>query len=48
MDTYLNVAGQVKDIRQHKLDQAVTIGYSTFAGLFFLQLFYFLGGLVVF
>lgn len=31
MDTYLNVAGQVKDIRQHKLDQAVTIGYSTFA-----------------
>ena len=26
MDVYLNVAGYVKDIRQHRLDQAVTLG----------------------
>ena len=30
-DVYLNVAGQVKDIRQHRLDQAVTLGYYNFA-----------------
>jgi len=31
MDVYLNASSQVKDIRQHRLDQAVTIGYDTYA-----------------
>ena len=31
MDVYLNASSQVKDIRQHRLDQAVTIGYETYA-----------------
>eukprot|EP00088_Acartia_fossae_P028036 TRINITY_DN2880_c0_g1_i2.p1 TRINITY_DN2880_c0_g1~~TRINITY_DN2880_c0_g1_i2.p1 ORF type:complete len:779 (-),score=169.37 TRINITY_DN2880_c0_g1_i2:109-2445(-) len=30
MDVYLNCAGHVKDIRQHRLDQAVTIGYENY------------------
>jgi len=30
-DVYLNVAGFVKDIRQHRLDQAVTLGYENYA-----------------
>jgi oligopeptidase A len=31
MDVYLNASGQVKDIRQHRLDQAITLGYRTYA-----------------
>jgi len=31
MDVYLNVSGHVKDIRQRRLDQAVTIGYYNYA-----------------
>jgi len=31
MDVYLNVAGHVKDIRQHRLDQASTLGYYNYA-----------------
>jgi len=30
-DYYLNCAGHVKDIRQHRLDQAITIGYQNYA-----------------
>ena len=30
-DAYLNVAGHVKDIRQHRLDQALVLGYSNYA-----------------
>ena len=30
-DVYLNVAGHVKDIRQHRLDQASTLGYYNYA-----------------
>jgi len=31
MDVYMNASGQVKDIRQHRLDQAVTLGYKNYA-----------------
>ena len=31
MDVYLNVAGHIKDIRQHRLDQASTLGYYNYA-----------------
>ena len=31
MDVYLNTAGHVKDIRQHRLDQAATLGYHNYA-----------------
>jgi len=30
-DVYLNVAGHVKDIRQHRLDQALVLGYYNYA-----------------
>ena len=30
-DYYLNCAGHVKDIRQHRLDQAIVTGYNNYA-----------------
>ena len=30
-DVYMNVAGHVKDIRQHRLDQALVLGYYNYA-----------------
>lgn len=30
-DYYLNCAGHVKDIRQHRLDQAIVLGYNNYA-----------------
>ena len=30
-DHYLNCAGHVKDIRQHRLDQAIVLGYQNYA-----------------
>merc|ERR1719327_342285 len=30
-DYYLNCAGHIKDIRQHRLDQAITLGYQNYA-----------------
>ena len=35
MDVYLNASGQVKDIRQHRLDQAATLGRYNLRGLYF-------------
>lgn len=32
-DVYLNVSGHVKDIRQHRLDQALVLGYYNYAEL---------------
>jgi len=33
MDHYLNCAGHVKDIRQHRLDQALLLGYHNYADM---------------
>ena len=30
-DVYLGVVSQIKDLRQHRLDQAITLGYHSFA-----------------
>ena len=38
-DVYLNVAGHVKDIRQHRLDQALVLGYYNYAEMSMVKLF---------
>ena len=37
MDVYLNASGQVKDIRQHRLDQAATLGRYNLMGLLYFR-----------
>ena len=37
-DVYLNVAGHVKDIRQHRLDQALVLGYYNYAEMSMVRL----------